>query len=129
MQRVPGDRNSHSLPLRALIPAAMFSLLLFAPFLFAPFLVPLACRRAQSFSTIDDCVHEYLRLVVSLGERDPDSLDFYFGPESLVREERHNPPKLGELHLRTLSLRDQVRGLPPVSAVDTERAAFLLVQL
>jgi hypothetical protein len=124
MQGVPGDRNSHSLPLRAPVLAAMFAL-----FLFAPFLVPLACRRAQSLSTVDDCVHEYLRLVVSLGERDPDSLDFYFGPESLVSEERRNPPKLGELHLRTLSLRERVCGLHPVSAVDAERAAFLLAQL
>src|ERR1700738_2517065 len=105
MQAVPGNRNSHSLPPRPLILAATFALL------FAPFLGPLACRRAQSFSTVDDCAHEYLRLVVSLGERDPDSLDYYFGPESLVSEERRNPPKLGELRSRTLSLRDRVHGL------------------
>jgi plasmid stability protein len=37
-----------------------------------------ACRRGPS---IDDEAREYVRLAVALGERDPDSLDFYAGPE------------------------------------------------
>jgi len=35
-----------------------------------------------------------VRLAVALGERDPDSLDFYAGPEDAVADVRRNPPPL-----------------------------------
>jgi hypothetical protein len=37
---------------------------------------------------------EYVRLAVALGERDPDSLDFYVGSPELVRDVRADPPPL-----------------------------------
>ena len=38
-----------------------------------------------------------MRLAVALGERDPDSLDFYAGPPDLVADLRRNPPPLAEI--------------------------------
>jgi len=37
---------------------------------------------------------EYVRLAVALGERDPDSIDFYAGPPELVADVRADPPSL-----------------------------------
>lgn len=42
-------------------------------------------------------VHEYVRLAVALGEHDPDSIDFYYGPPEWVADIRKNPPPLAEI--------------------------------
>jgi hypothetical protein len=42
----------------------------------------------------DGQIREYLRLAVGLGERDPDALDYYYGPEEWVADIRRTPPTL-----------------------------------
>lgn len=60
-------------------------------FLLFLFLLAAACRHGSS---LDDEAREYVRLAVALGERDPDSLDFYAGPEGAVADVRRKPPPL-----------------------------------
>jgi hypothetical protein len=43
---------------------------------------------------LDAAAREYVRLAVGLGERDPDSLDFYAGSAAVVADVRQNPPSL-----------------------------------
>ena len=47
--------------------------------------------------TLDAEAREYVRLAVALGERDPDSLDFYAGPADLVADVRSHPPALADI--------------------------------
>ena len=44
--------------------------------------------------SLDDDARQYVRLAVALGERDPDSLDFYAGPADAVADIRRSPPPL-----------------------------------
>ena len=53
---------------------------------------PAAARSPPS--SLDDEARRYVRLAVALGERDPDSLDFYAGPDGAVADMRRNPPPL-----------------------------------
>lgn len=53
---------------------------------------------------IDRHVHEYIRLAVALGERDPDSIDFYYGPPEWVADIRKDPPKFEEIRRSALEL-------------------------
>jgi len=48
-------------------------------------------------SALDRDASEYVRLAVALGERDPDSLDFYTGPPALVADVRRDPPPLAAI--------------------------------
>ena len=52
-----------------------------------------ACGRRPQPS-LDEMARRYVRLAVALGERDPDSLDFYAGPAGFVADVRRNPPPL-----------------------------------
>ena len=45
----------------------------------------------------DRQAREYARLAVALGERDPDSIDFYYGPPDWVADVRKNPPRLDQI--------------------------------
>ncbi len=69
----------------------------------------------------------YLRLAVALGERDPDSLDYYFGPSALVADIRSNPPTLAQIRLSSLQLIKELDSLHPDSE-NRERREFLLQQ-
>jgi hypothetical protein len=44
--------------------------------------------------SLDEDARRYVRLAVALGERDPDSLDFYAGPAGAVADIRRDPPPL-----------------------------------
>ena len=61
-----------------------------------------ACGRPPA--PLDDAARQYLRLAVALGERDPDALDFYVGPQDAVADLRHSPPALD-------AIRRDARGL------------------
>ena len=50
--------------------------------------------RPASQPSLDDDARQYVRLAVALGERDPDSLDFYAGPADAVADVRRSPPTL-----------------------------------
>jgi len=51
------------------------------------------CRQ-PSRASLDDDARRYVWLAVALGERDPDSLDFYAGPADAVADLRRDPPSL-----------------------------------
>jgi hypothetical protein len=91
------------------------------------------CRRELKRPAINGYVEQYLKLCVALGERDPDSLDFYVGPEALVADVRAHPPKQAEIAVEAGKLRDRLDGdlASRVFATDAEvrRARFLRVQL
>jgi hypothetical protein len=64
----------------------------------AAILCAAACsRRATPRPTLDDDARQYVRLAVALGERDPDSIDFYAGPAELVEDVRRDPPALAAI--------------------------------
>jgi hypothetical protein len=70
----------------------------------------------------EDAVRQYIRLAVSLGERDPDSLDYYYGPPEWIAGIRSSPPRFAELKKAALSLIGRIKS-------DTPRAKFLDLQL
>lgn len=49
-----------------------------------------------------------MRLAVALGERDPDSIDFYYGPPGWVADIRKNPPGLDEIRRSAVQLAGQL---------------------
>jgi hypothetical protein len=70
-------------------------------------LVASACGRLGS--GFDLQVRQYAGLTVALGERDPDSIDFYYGPEQWVSDVRKNPPRLEEIRRSALELARQLQ--------------------
>lgn len=74
--------------------------------------------------TQSDQVRGYLRLAVALGERDPDSLDYYYGPSDWVSDVRTNPLSLREIKQSALGLVDRLKLRPR-----EPRADFLVMQL
>jgi hypothetical protein len=94
-------------------------------------LLALSACRARNFASVtaDDLVHKYLVLVVELGERDPDSLDFYVGNDPSVDKFKSQPEKLEGLHHSALALSEQVQNLPDSSGFSAERRASLLAQI
>jgi hypothetical protein len=65
---------------------------------------PLAPGKKITAMSIDEAAREYVRLVFDLGERDPDSIDFYAGPGEWVADIRRDPPKLESLRSTALAL-------------------------
>jgi hypothetical protein len=61
-------------------------------------------------SRFDRQVREYVRLAVALGERDPDSIDSYYGPPPWVADIRRKPPSLTEIRRSALDLERQLQG-------------------
>ena len=59
-------------------------------------------------SALDRQARQYVRLAVALGERDPDSLDFYYGPSQWVSDIRKNPPRVEEIRDAALRLVRQI---------------------
>jgi hypothetical protein len=74
---------------------------------------------AASFILLTACSHRdptlvspqvaYIRLAVALGERDSDSIDYYYGPESWVADIRRSPPPLDEIARAARQLRATLR--------------------
>jgi hypothetical protein len=80
-------------------------------------------------SALDDFARQYVRLAVALGERDPDALDYYAGPEEQVSDIRRNPPKLPGIQQSATDLAGRLAALPGLQGDDRERRQFLLGQL
>lgn len=71
----------------------------------------------------DDTVRRYLQLAVALGERDPDSIDYYYGPPEWVAGIRADPAALPAIKQAALDLSRQLQfGNSP-------RRDFLIKQL
>jgi hypothetical protein len=62
------------------------------------------CRRHPN-----DDVLRYLQLVVALGERDPDAIDYYYGPDAWVSGARAHPLSLAEIHSGALDLASGIK--------------------
>jgi hypothetical protein len=89
-----------------------------------------ACRATHSVpATVGDLMHNYLVLVAELGERDPDSLDFYIGSDASVELARSHPEKLDSLHRSAVVLREQILQLPESSSFDAARRSLLVAQV
>ncbi len=92
-----------------------------------------ASQSPQSQS-LDQLSRSYIRLAVALGERDPDSIDYYFGPEKFVSDIRLNPPTLAQIRLSSLELIKDLTSVEltsvslPTSQAE-ERRSFLIHQL
>jgi hypothetical protein len=80
-----------------------------------------ACRSAPPPVTLDDLAQKYVALARDLGERDPDSLDFYAGSDPL--------PKSGagdsNLHDRAIALKAALTGI----SEESSRKVMLLQQV
>jgi hypothetical protein len=84
-----------------------------------------ACGRHQQRS-LDEMARRYVRLAVALGERDPDSLDFYAGPAGFVADVRRNPPPLPAIKREADGLSVEVS---QSAATDASRVNALVADL
>ena len=80
-------------------------------------------------STFDGDVREYVRLAVALGERDPDALDYYYGPADWVADIRSNPPPLPQIRNRAANASARLSSLHNLTEPDQSRRRFLIGQL
>jgi hypothetical protein len=94
-------------------------------------LPPAACvsreNRPDSLHSFDDDVRQYIRLVVALGSRDPDSLDFAYAPADASAERAPLPP-FNEIRRRALDVANRLDG-PATPGVDADRRQNLVRQL
>ena len=60
----------------------------------------------------------YTRIAVALGERDPDSIDYYYGTAEWVTDIRENPPSLAQIRRSALALIAELRGRLSAGEVD-----------
>jgi hypothetical protein len=88
------------------------------------------CRRNQVFrgTSLDDDAKEYVCLAVSLGARDPDSIDFYTGPAEWVAGARDTPLPLAQIRSDALTLMRKLQQTQ-TDGEDTTRKEFLQAQL
>jgi len=72
---------------------------------------------------MDTIAEEYVRLVLALGEHDPDTVDAYLGPEAWRDEMREAAPEPGEIHARVRAARQQLTAinLAEASSIDIRR--------
>ncbi len=83
-----------------------------------------ACRSsAPAPATLDDLARKYVALARDLGDRDPDSLDFYAGSDALPAK-TNTAPGDASLHDRAVALRTALSGIPE----DSSRKVMLLGQ-
>ncbi|HEY2149965.1 MAG TPA: hypothetical protein VGH34_04105 [Vicinamibacterales bacterium] len=82
--------------------------------------------RDRGPSPQDAHVRSYVRLAVALGERDPDSLDYYVGPDDTVADVRRTPPSLAELRTEAAQLSSTIAA---DTSPDPERSRDLVANL
>jgi hypothetical protein len=78
-------------------------------------------RSAVRSYSFEESVREYIRLSVALGERDPDGLDYYYGPAERVADVRAHPPTLSVIKNSALAATQRL--------ADDSEQRFLLGQL
>lgn len=78
---------------------------------------------------MDELARRYVEVAVQLGERDPDSLDFYSGGDRGREELRRRPAPLEGLSRSALELQHQIEALPQMSGKEAARKAFLQAQV
>ena len=90
-----------------------------------------ACRNSpvRPSSSSDEVVHQYLVLELQLGERDPDSIDFFAANGPAISISPGNPPGLPALHAQAVGLRERLLRLPESPEFSSSRRQFLLAQV
>jgi hypothetical protein len=78
---------------------------------------------------LDDVSFSYTRIAVALGERDPDSIDYYYGPAEWVKDIRENPPSLIQIRRSALALIAELRDKPVTPPGGEAQRQFLIGQL
>jgi hypothetical protein len=86
------------------------------------------CGRVGAPS-FDDSAREYVRLAVALGERDPDAVDYYYGPKDWVSDIRRSPPALTQIKSSAADAIGKLTRLSAIQLDDRVRQHFLLGQL
>jgi hypothetical protein len=84
--------------------------------------------RTPSREPSQDVIRQYLRLAVALGERDPDSIDYYYGPEDWVADLHTKPSSFEEIRKSAAALAAQLGSASSGKAV-SPRSRFLIGQL
>ena len=85
---------------------------------------------ARPGDPLDLIARDYVRLSLTIGEKEDGYIDAYYGPPELQTEARADAPKLGlpELMKRTEALAARI-GMLKLNGPDARRAAFLTAQL
>jgi hypothetical protein len=86
-------------------------------------------RNTRVNSGINDNVREYMRVAVALGQRDADSLDYYYGPRAFVADILEHPPALQTIKISALELMGKIKQDHPGRKEDIARNVYLLRQL
>ena len=86
------------------------------------------CRSTPAPPSVDALAHQYVALVVELGARDFDSLDFNEDPDPSFAALQLNPEPLATLHQDAQALRDRIAHLPEDSTAAASRKVMLLAQ-
>jgi hypothetical protein len=95
-------------------------------------MVLVCCGRIEApppTSPLDGLLRQYIELAVALGERDPDALDYFYGPAEWVAGIRRNPPGLLQIKQSAATTEAKVRDLQRLSESDRLRQRFLAGQL
>ncbi|HYK05464.1 MAG TPA: hypothetical protein VE974_27175 [Thermoanaerobaculia bacterium] len=88
-----------------------------------------ACAHVPPAS-LDTHAHEYVRLVLALGEHDADWVDAYYGPPELREAAKGEKRTLGDIHAAATALRAEVESVPvPADRIVALRRNYLLEQL
>lgn len=89
-----------------------------------------ACQPAKPTDTLDAIARDYVKLSLTIGEKEEGYIDAYYGPPELQAEAKEEAPKLAipELTKRTDALSARIAALKP-EGLDARRAAFLSAQL
>lgn len=78
---------------------------------------------------LNTLARRYIRLGLALAERDPDSLDFYIGPQAELAQMHRTYLPLDRIRAEAGDLEAQMRLLPSQTQEDRLRTQFLLLQL
>lgn len=92
-------------------------------------LIVLSSCKSTPTAQMDSSVREYVNLTVGLGQRDPDSLDYFAGPESMVADTLKQPPMLTSIRFSALQLLEKIAQELPTDNQGKARKIFLLGQL
>jgi hypothetical protein len=78
---------------------------------------------------MDSAAERYVKLVLSLGEHDPDSVDAYYGFPEWREEVRATKPSLDHIHAAALALREELVATPrPTDRMLELRMLYLIRQ-
>jgi hypothetical protein len=84
---------------------------------------------APASSSLDAAAESYVRLVLALGVRDPDTLDYYRGPADWQADALRRHATLGDIHRDATALAGALERPVGTGSDDPVRRAFLVRQL